>query len=230
MTRSKAEIATHAAALRKVSFFRLLDDHTLMELSRAARVMSFDKDAELFAEAEPCRGMFLILKGNVKVFRAALSGREQILTIETAGSVVAELPLFDGEPYPASCTALDPTEALLVPRSAFEECLTRRPDLALGVIRVLGERLRYLVTLVDEVSLMEVPQRLAKYLLGLADEHGTVFNLTLSNQEIAGRIGTVRELVSRNLHRLQDHGAIRIDGREIEIVDSEILQSIIEEN
>jgi CRP/FNR family transcriptional regulator len=230
VTRSKAEIAAHAAALSKVSFFRLLDDHTLMELSRATRVLAFEKDGELFAEGEPCRGMFLILKGSVKVFRSALSGREQILTIESAGSVVAELPLFDGEPYPATCAALEPTETLLVPRSAFEESLTRRPDLALGVIRVLGERLRYLVTLVDEVSLMEIPQRLAKYLLGLAEEHGAVFTLTLSNQEIAGRIGTVRELVSRNLHRLADQGAIEIKGREIKIVDEDSLRDLVNES
>jgi CRP/FNR family transcriptional regulator len=230
MPRTKAEIAAHAAALRKVSFFRNLDDHSLMEMSRASRVIQVEKTGELFAEGEPCRGMFLVLSGSVKVFRSALSGREQILTIEPAGGVVAELPLFDGEPYPATATALESTELLLVPRAAFEDCMTRRPDLALGVVRVLGERLRRLVSLVDEISLMEVSQRLARYLLTLAEEHGSVFTLPLSNQEIAGQIGTVRELVSRNLHRLEHHGAIEITGRQVEILNEEMLRDLISES
>lgn len=217
------------AILGEIPFFRDLDRRSLQELALATRVLSFEKGTDLFTEGEPCRGMFLVLSGQVKIFRSALSGREQILAIETPGAVVAELPLIDGEPYPASCSALADSKLLLVPRDAFEELLSRKPQLALGVMRLLGGRLRQLVRLVEDLSLLEVPQRLARYLLELSERRGTTFRLDLSNQEIAARLGTVREIVSRNLHRLRNEGAIAIEGREITILDEEALRELAEE-
>jgi CRP/FNR family transcriptional regulator len=92
----------------------------------------------------------------------------------------------------------------------------------------LGERLRHLVALVDELSLLEVPQRLAKYLLDVREQRGAEFTLNLSNQEIASRLGTVREIVSRNLHRLEQQGAIAIEGRKIRILDERALRDLID--
>ncbi|MBD3160601.1 MAG: cyclic nucleotide-binding domain-containing protein [Candidatus Eisenbacteria bacterium] len=215
--------------LRQVPFFRDLDRSSLRELALSTRILSLERGADLFTEGDPCRGMFLVISGQVKIFRSALSGREQIMAIETPGAVVAELPLIDGEPYPASCSALADSEVLLVPREAFEDLLSRKPELAFGVMRLLGGRLRQLVRLVEDLSLLEVPQRLARYLLELSGRQGATFPLPLSNQEIAARLGTVREIVSRNLHRLAHEGAIAIDGRRITILDEERLRELAEE-
>jgi CRP-like cAMP-binding protein len=228
MTSSNPERDTHAAALRGVPFLRELDRQSLMELAAASRVVNVGKGEDIFAEGDPCRGMFLLLSGSVKIYRAASSGREQIIAVESVGAVIAELPLLDGQAYPASCAAIEESRLLLVPRAAFEEILRRRPELALGVLRVLGERLRHLVALVDELSLLEVPQRLAKYLLETSEKRGSDFTLSLSNQEIASRLGTVRELVSRNLHRFEQQGAIAIDGRRIRILDEQALRDRID--
>lgn len=228
MSPSNREAEGHATALRRVPFLRELDTHSLGELAGASRVMTVAKGEDLFLEGDACRGMFLLLSGTMKVYRAAASGREQIIALESAGGVIAELPLLDGQAYPASCAAMEESRLLLVPRAAFEEMLRRKPELALGVLRVLGERLRHLVTLVDELSLLEVPQRLAKYLLDLRDRRGAEFALSLSNQEIASRLGTVREIVSRNLHRLEQQGAIAIDGRKIRILDEQALHDLID--
>jgi CRP-like cAMP-binding protein len=228
MRPSNRESEPHAAALRRVPFLRELDARSLNDLAGASRVLTVEKGEDLFLEGDPCRGMFLLLSGTMKVYRAAASGREQIIALESAGGVIAELPLLDGRAYPASCAAMEESRLLLVPREAFEEMLRRKPELALGVLRVLGERLRHLVALVDELSLLEVPQRLAKYLLEVRDRRGDEFTLSLSNQEIASRLGTVRELVSRNLHRLEQQGAISIEGRKIRILDAQVLSDLID--
>lgn len=229
MATAKSPDLTPAALLKRVPFFKGLDTSSLRDLAAACQPVQFARGEDVFAEGDPARGMFLVVAGSVKVYRSSPSGREQILAIESPGAIIAELPLLDGEPYPASCAALEDSHLLLLPIGVFEELLRRRPDVALGALRVVGSRLRQLVTLVDELSLLEVPQRLAKFLLDIAGRRGSSFNLTLSNQEIASRLGTVREIVSRNLHRLEQQGAIRIEGRRITIVDSDQLQELIEE-
>ena len=223
------ERASHSTTLRKVPFLRGLDARSIADLANASRVISVVKGDDVFLEGEGCRGMFLLLTGTVKVYRSGASGREQIIAVEQAGAVIAELPLMDGQAYPASCAALTDSSLLLVPRDAFEEILRRKPELALGVLRVLGERLRHLVALVDELSLLEVPQRLAKYLLEVSGRRGPEFTLSLSNQEIANRLGTVREIVSRNLHRFEQQGSISIEGRRIRILDEQALRDLIEQ-
>lgn len=219
----------HARELRQVPFFRDLDPETLADLGRACRYVHAAKGEDLFVEGDPSRGMFLLLAGSVKIYRTSAAGRELILAIETPGGIIAELPLLDGESYPAACAALEESRLLFLPRDAFQAALARHPDLALEVLKHLGKRLRHLVLLVEDLSLLEVPQRVSKYLLEEAEKRGPAFTLTRSNQEIASRLGTVRELVSRNLHRLQDLGAIRIAGRRVEILDASLLRAIVEE-
>jgi len=230
MTRRDPRESRHAAMLRKVPFLAELDRSSMAELAHASRTVKASKGEDLFTEGEPCRGMFLLLSGSMKVYRAAASGREQILAIESPGATIAELPLLDGGAYPASCAALEESELLLLPREAFADLLLRRPEVTMGVLRVICHRLRYLVALVEEVSLLEVPQRLAKYLLEISERRGSDFTLTLSNREIANRLGTVREIVSRCLHRLAEQGAIQIERRRIRILSKEALRALIEES
>lgn len=230
MSKSPSDLSATVTALRGIAFLRELDDGAIRHLAAASRMVGVHRGEDLFLEGEPCRGMFLLLEGAVKIYRAAASGREQILAIETPGGVVAELPLLDGGAYPASCAALEESRLLLVPRPAFEDLLQSRPQVALVMLRVVGQRLRHLVLLVEDLSLLGVPQRLGKYLLSLAQRKGPRFRLTLSNQEIANRLGTVREIVSRNLHRFEQQGVIRIEGRRIEILDEEALREIVEED
>ncbi|MFB3907237.1 MAG: Crp/Fnr family transcriptional regulator [Candidatus Eisenbacteria bacterium] len=216
------------AALRRVPFLAGIDQRGLDSLATSSRIVKVSRGADLFAEGDSCRGMYLLLCGAMKLYRASPSGREQIVAIEAPGAVIAELPLLDGEPYPVSCAALEESRVLLLPRPAFEELLRDRPEIALEVLRVVGRRLRHLVALVEELSLLGVPQRLAKYLLEIADRSGPSFPLTLSNQEIANRLGTVREIVSRNLHRFEQEGVIGIEGRQIRILDEQALRDRVE--
>ena len=147
------------------------------------------------------------------------------------GSSVAELPVFDGGSYPASASAVENTEALFVSRADLRAICLEKPEVSLKMLQVVGARLRRLVGIIEELSFTTVRHRLISALLrqasaeGTAGSRGTVFTLKESHQELAAQIGTVRELVSRNLARLQAQSFIEMSGRQITILDREGLES-----
>src|ERR1019366_7114258 len=120
----------------------------------------------LFWEGEPCAGIFLLTQGSVKIFKTSPNGREMMLALEAAPGTVAELPLFDGGPYPASVRAVEPVVALFVGKSDFQNVCRQHPDVALKVLAVVGRRLRHLVGVVESMTFGSVTQRLARQPLG----------------------------------------------------------------
>jgi len=180
----------------------------------------FSPEEMLFWEGEPCAGVFLIIEGSVKIFRTSSGGRELILAIETAPSSVAELPLFDGGPYPASVRAVGPVVSLFINKGDFQQVCRQYPDVALKVLAVVGKRLRHLVGLVESMTFGSVTQRLARLLLDASKGSSTgVFDLSVTHQELASRLGTVREVVSRNLARFRAAGLIRMQGHQVQILN-----------
>jgi CRP/FNR family transcriptional regulator len=147
---------------------------------------------------------------------------------------VAELPVFDGGAYPASAIALNEARLLFVSKRDFQALCVEHPAVALKVLKVLGARLRQLVGIIEELSFTTVRHRLAALLLRLARRRGkptargVEFTLPGSNQDLAAHIGTVRELVSRNLSRLQAEGLIKLDGKILVIPDVEKLRAEVD--
>ena len=163
--------------------------------------------------------------------RVRPTGANRCSVIDGPGSSVAELPVFDGGSYPASVTAIDDATLLFVSKQDFQALCLAHPQVALKVLRVVGSRLRRLVGIIEELSFTTVRHRLASFLLRLAQKEGkrsaTGVGITLpaSNQELASHIGTVRELVSRNLSRLQAEGILQIDGRTVTISNLKALEA-----
>lgn len=185
----------------------------------------FAAEEMLFWEGEACAGIFLILEGSVKIFRTSPGGREVMLSIERAPATVAELPLFDGGPYPASVRVVEPVVSLFINKTDFQQFCRQYPEVALKVLAVVGRRLRHLVGLVESMTFGSVTQRLARMLLDASKGAGAgTFDLPATHQEIASRLGTVREVVSRNLGRFRAQGLIKIQDRQIEIIDRVGLQ------
>jgi CRP/FNR family transcriptional regulator len=216
-----------SATLRQTSLFSDLSDGELHALEQLAVTRRYRAGDELFTEGDDCAGMYVIGSGSVRIFKVAPSGREQVLSIEGAGDIVAEVPIFDGGPYPASARAMLDVEALFFgARELRQLCLTHS-TIALKFLKFVGRRLRRLVMLVEELSFTTVRQRLIGYLLRHAQHHrsGNVaeFTLSESHQDMASHIGTVRELVSRNLSRLCAEGLIRIEGKRCIIPNLEAL-------
>lgn len=220
-----------AETLRRVAFFAPLPAGELEKLATHCGARELVRDELLFSEGDPCEGLFVVQSGAIKVFKMADNGREQVIGIDHAGSTVAELPLFDGGNYPASAAALEDSTLLFLPKREFLSLVRQNSEVAFAVIRTLAWRFRYLTTLVEELSLKEVSHRLAGFLRDRAFERGErtrrgiEFPLQESNQEIAAAIGTVADLVSRNLRRLVDRGAIRLERRRVIVLDMAELEA-----
>jgi CRP/FNR family transcriptional regulator len=204
--------------LRGVPFLRDLPDSTLAEIAKSCVETVHMRGEVIFLEGDPPKGLLVVRDGAVKIYKTGDGGREQILEIEGPGRSVAELPLFDGHPYPASCAAVHDSVLLLVRPKEFKEMLARHPDLTQAVIASLAFRLRRMVMLVQELSLRDVRQRLLDLFQELAGTGGS-FELRLSQQELAARIGTVREMVSRTLAKLVQEGVLRVEGKTVTILE-----------
>jgi len=219
--------------LRRVPFFSMLREDELRSLASHCTVRRVARDEMLFAEGEPCDGLFVVQSGAIKLFKMAESGREQILVTERAGSTVAELPLFDGGTFPASAAALESSTLLFLPKREFLDLCRNNSAVAFAVIRTLAWRFRYMTSLVEELSLKEVSHRLARFLRdralrsGVRTKAGVEFPLAETNQEIGAEIGTVRDLVSRNLRRFVDRGIIRLERRKVIVLNMEELEAQI---
>ncbi len=211
--------------IKSVPFFGAMPAKVIDELVRISSVISVSKGEYLFYEGENPRGMFILAKGAVKIFKYSTEGREQVLTVEKPVGIIAELPLLDGQPYPANALALEDCCMLLIPKDEFLRIVQKRPELALAIIKNLSIRLRHLVMLIEEISFLDVYQRLAKYLLK-ESKGRTEFTITHTNTEVASIIGTVRELVSRNLSRLVNEGVIELEGKKVRIIDEEKLKEL----
>ena len=195
----------------------MLADHALSK--------EYQPGEMIFSEGDPCEGLYVVQSGNVKIFNTSAGGREQVLHIEKAGNSLAELPVFDGGTYPASTAAVDKCRLLFISKKDFRTLCLERPEVSLKVLKVVSTRLRQLVGIIEELSFTTVRNRLASWLLQQAESkgqktpQGIEVTLTVSNQELAFQIGTVRELVSRNLSHFQSEGMIKIKGRNLIITD-----------
>ncbi len=220
-----------ATLLKQVSIFSGLTEQEFAFLIARVVPRKFGAREMIFAEAEPCAGLYVIESGNVRIFKSSAGGREQVLSIDGPGGSIAELPVFDGGDYPASAQAVNDCSLLFFSKKDFHSLCLQHPDVALKVLRVVGARLRRLVGIIEELSFTTVRHRLAAMLVRLAksdgQRQGDTITITLpaNNNELAAQIGTVRELVSRNLSRLQSEGLIRIDGRAVTVLDLKKLEA-----
>jgi len=211
--------------------FAGLAEGELAFLAKRAVPRRYTPGEIVFGEGEPCAGLYVVETGHVRIFKSSANGREQVLSVDGPGSSIAELPVFDGGSYPASVAAVDEATLLFVSKQDFQALCLEHPQVALKVLRVVGARLRRLIGIIEELSFTTVRHRLASFLVRLAEKEGrrttegVEITLPVSNQELASQIGTVRELVSRNLSRLQAEGMLKIDGRSLTICDLKALEA-----
>jgi CRP/FNR family transcriptional regulator len=211
--------------LRKAPLFASLSDDEMAALRRRVSSKKYDGGETLFSEGDACRGLFVVGGGKIRIFKVSASGREQVLSMEGPGSSFAELPVFDGGNYPASAAASEDSEVLFISRKDFQDFCREHPEVGLKVIAVVGSRLRRLVGIIEDLSFTTVRQRLIGLIVRLAQANSTrtsdglQIELNKTQQDLAAELGTVRELVSRNLGRLQAEGYLEVNGRTILVKD-----------
>jgi len=219
------------AALKRTVMFSSLEETDLRALADRAIETKLGRGEILFMEGDEARGLYCIVEGSVRAFRESLEGREQVIHVETAGATIAEVPVFDEGKYPSTVAGDEDSVLLFIDKRDVRRLCLEHPQIAVAALRLLAGRLRKCAALVEDLSLHEVDQRLAKFLAGEARARGAktnagiVLEMPLTNQQVAARIGSVREVVSRALARLQKNGLIMVEGRQITIPDEEALRS-----
>jgi CRP/FNR family transcriptional regulator len=216
--------------LRRLPLFNDLSGAELALIAESVSRLYFGEGSVIFAEGDVCRELLIVEEGTVKILKSAVNGRQQLLSIERKGSSLAEVAVFDGGRYPASAEAASSTILLRLSAESFRKACLQNPEMALKVFKVLGHRLRHLISLVEELSFSTVRARLVAYIVRLAEENGhqtpqgVHFQLTENNEELAVRLGTVRELISRNLGRLHGDRLIEMNKRTVNIPNLDVLR------
>jgi CRP/FNR family cyclic AMP-dependent transcriptional regulator len=212
-----------AVTLRRLPLFNDLSEAELALIGERVTIHLYDAGMIVFSEGDVCRELWIVKEGTVKILKTAPSGRQQLIGIERAGNSLSEVPVFDGGCYLATAQAVSSTVLLRLEADHFRRICLQYPEVALKVIKVLGHRLRSMSSLIEDLSFTTVRGRLVAHLIRVAEQEGRhasrgiEFELTENNEELAARLGTVRELVSRNLGRLHGEGWIEIRRRTVTI-------------
>ncbi len=209
-----------------IPLFARLPKEQLEQIENCIQHQDIAKGKIIFQEGSPGNGFYIIVKGRIKVFKMSVEGKEQILHIYGPGQTFGEVPVFEGKNFPASAMALENSTVLFVPRKAMRDLIETSPDLAMNMLADLSRRLREFTIQIEQLSLKEVPARLAAYILTLAEETAKaphspprkVF-LPISKAQLANLIGTTPETISRMLKKMADTDLIKVQTKEISILD-----------
>jgi CRP/FNR family transcriptional regulator, dissimilatory nitrate respiration regulator len=215
--------------LAGIPLFQGLEPAALERIAARCVVRKHPPRRMLFRKGDPCPGLFIVISGRVRIYRADPSGREQTLHEQGPGQALAEVPLCDGGPCPAHARVEEPSEFLFLSRADFEALYRSEAAIAHAIIRELGRRLRGAVGLIEKISLRDVPSRVGLTLLERAERAGggdrsLPFVLGERQGELAERLATSRESVARAFRTLREAGLLRQQGERLEIPDPNALE------
>lgn len=201
--------------------FKGLSESQLKQIGGIAVEKKYLKGKIIFTEGDDGTGFYIVAKGRVKVFKVSPEGKEHILHIVTPGETFGQVAVYAGRSFPASSEAITKSHLLFIPRIAFVELIADNPSLALKMLAVLSLRLREFTVQIENLSLKEVPGRLAAYLIYLADEQKTEdqISLPISKGQLAGLLGTIPETLSRIFTKISALNLIKVNGRKITLID-----------
>lgn len=218
--------------LRKSPLFAGLKEEDLRRIRSIAIPKKLIKKEVLFADGEEARGFYVILSGKMKLYKISPEGKEQILHIVVAPDAFAEAALFLGGTYPAFAEALTDTQLLFFPKRDFVQLIERNPQLSINMIVTLSQYLKRFTLLIEELSLKEVSARMAKHLIDLslkAVKEGKSPNdveLDLSKTQLASKLGTISETLSRTLAKMKAKKIIDVKRNRILILDRKGLEAL----
>lgn len=216
--------------LASVPLFQGLPQDQIKDLAMILADQTFRRGQIIFSEGEEGNGFYVVISGRVRIFKVSPEGKEQILHIFGPGEPFGEVPVFAGEHFPASAQALEPSRIFFFPRESLVGLIKRNPSLALNMLAILSKRLRRFTALIDDLSLKEVPGRVAAYLLYLSEQKkgSTDLELSITKTQLAGLLGTIPETLSRILAKMTAQRLINLDGPRIRILDLEGIQDLAE--
>jgi CRP-like cAMP-binding protein len=225
-------IGRRVEALAKSALFQNAPADALAELAARGGERKLRQGQILFTANEPAKGLYVVLSGSVRAFRENSDGREQTIHVERAGGLLAEVAVFDGGLYPSSTVAEEESELLFLAKEDVCRFLVQHPETALTALAQLAKKLRNIASLAEQLALKDVSQRLATLLVEEAQlntpgllQDGVSFSFPLSHTQLAARLGTVREVVTRGLQKLVLQGTIEMRGHRMVVLNVKALRA-----
>lgn len=219
-----------AGRIRTIPLFKGLTDEQYDDLAMIVNDQEIKRGQVIFLEGDKGVGFYVIISGLVKIYKLSLDGKEQILHILGPGEPFAEAAVFAGSTYPAHAITIEKSSILFFPRDAFIDLINKNPSLAMNMMATLSRRLKKFAHMIEELSLKEVPGRLAAHLLVLSGQQDNSMELRLkiSKSHLAGLLGTIPETLSRILSKMVKQGLIKSSGAIIKIIDQDGLKELAE--
>lgn len=219
---------TILAVMSETPLFGGLTRQQLEKIEQITVEKAYDRGQPIFWEGDEGTGFFIVISGSVKIYKVSPEGKEQILHIYGPGQPVGEVPVFTGDHFPANAQAVVKSRLLFFPRQDFVDLITAQPSLALNMLAVLSRRLRQFTVQVENLSLKEVPARLADYLIYLSKEQAADFliRLPVSKGHLASLLGTIPETLSRIFNKMSAQGLIQVSGSDVRILNRSALEAL----
>ncbi|MDM7988390.1 MAG: Crp/Fnr family transcriptional regulator [Smithella sp.] len=216
--------------LSRSQLFGGLPGEHITEIEKIAVDKNYNKGDVIFYDGDEGNGFYLVAAGSVSVYKLSPDGKEQILHIIKEGDTLGAVPVFSGKSFPANARALSKTHLLFFDRKEFIELITGKPNLIMNLLALLSMRLRDFTIQVENLSLKEIPGRLASYLLYLSQEQGSrdFVKLNISKLQLSNILGTVPESLSRALGNMKTKKLIEEEGANIRLLNRAELEELAE--
>lgn len=225
MQRLPSKFPERIATLRSSRYFDGIHDEILSQLAEDVYLYRYEPGENVFWEGGTCSGLHIIRSGSVKLFKMSPIGRQLVVKIFNQGESFNEVPVFDGGENPINVAAISKSDIWVVACESIRNAIDEHPEMARAIILNLSTNLRMLVGLVEELSFYQVTNRLARLISQLPTEQLTgKGDQRLTQDEMAARLGSVREVVARSIRELERSGAIKSERGKIWIKDEAILK------
>ena len=219
-------MATVKEYIDSTPYFEGISEDELSYIAENSLLRTYTASEMIFLEGDPADGLWVVERGSVKIFKLNPDGGEHILHLRGPGKTFNDIAALDGGRNPANASALNAeTQVWLIPTAIITDILTRNPQVAMNVIRMLAVRVRSLVGQIENLALYSVIVRLARFLLKQAEDP-SLSGPGITRTAIAAHINTTPQTVSVALRELETAGAIEFDRHRIIIVDEPVLRSI----
>ncbi|MDR3609227.1 MAG: Crp/Fnr family transcriptional regulator [Ignavibacteriaceae bacterium] len=219
--------------LKDIPLFSELDIKDIRKISEFSLIKKYDKNEVIFSEGDNYTGFYIVLKGKVKVYKLSRAGKESVIHIIQVLEPFAEVPLFEGYPYyPVYAQTLEECILFFIPGKEFIDFTYRNPHISLKIISGFAKKLHTLTRRIENLTLSDVPNRLAKYIMEeYSKSHKVILSkpfvlLNISKSTLAGYLGTITETLSRTFKKLQDDNVIEVRGRKIFLIDIDRLRDL----
>jgi CRP-like cAMP-binding protein len=234
-SREEASYHTRLQRLKQDPLFEGLPADELDLLARVSRTQSLAPGEVLLLEGDKCRALYIVDQGTVRLSKSSSSsaygfGREQTIRLMVPGDSFNEVPVFDDGPNPVTAEAIEESFVIVVPKREVQALVERSPEFAGLIIKIMAQRLRHMLAMIEDVSMRDVTGRVAKILLQVQQPSvgvgaGVTNGRRLTQREIAEMAGTAREVVARALKKMERTGAVSVQRGNVRILDPELLQS-----